>query len=346
MAQRAGKSKSRDTTPYDSQWKAAITALSRPFMDLFFPQISAEIDWTRGWEPLDKDLRPDRTDDVVGVREPDLIFRVYRLDGQESWVAIHIEFQSHKQDSATLAERVWVYFTRIRQRYGRKVCSLVLLGDLDPDWELYPFNEELWGCRCQLTFPVAKLLRLEPLLDTDQALCRNPFSWIVRLHLAAKRSTPTDGRRRAFKLHYLRELFCAMKDGRLNEDDWKTVQDIHAFHDGILSLSAESDKLFRDELERDKEVKMIRQQEPRLTMFQRWELEDERERTKEAEKAAKEAEKAAEKAAREARKAIKAGEKATRLAERQAKEERRRAEQAEREVARLRAELEALKSRE
>ena len=313
MAKRTGKTQAEDTTPYDSQWKAAISDLSRPFMQLFFPQIAAEIDWGKDWTPLDKELRPRRVRDAVGVREPDLIFEVYRLSGEESWVAIHIEFQAHQQNAATLAERVWVYFTRIRQRYGRKVCSLVLLGDIEPHTRWQPFQEELWGCKCTLTFPVARLLKLEARLDQPE-LSANPFSWIVRLHLAAKRSTGSQAKRQAYKRHYLIELHRAIEDGRLDSNDAETIRRILIFHDEILLLSAENDKLFEEESEQDEEIKMIKQEKEPAGMLNRWALQAEREKTRQAEE--------------------------------MAKQERERADKAEREVALLKAEIEALRSRE
>ena len=293
MAKRTGKTQPEDTTPYDSQWKAAISELSCPFMQLFFPQIAAEIDWDKDWTPLDKELRPRKVRDAVGVREPDLIFAVHRLNGEASRVSIHIEFQAHQENAATLAERVWVYFTRIRQRYGKKVCSLVLLGDIEPNTRWQPFHEELWGCRCSLTFPVARLLDLEERLEQAE-LSANPFSWIVRLHLAAKRSTGLPTRRRAYKRYYLIELHRAIEDGRLDRNDADTVWRILVFHDEILSLNAENDKLFREESEQDEEIKMIKQEKKRpMGMLERWDLEEAQEKAKQAEEAAKQAEEAA-----------------------------------------------------
>ena len=292
MAKRTGKTQPEDTTPYDSQWKAAISELSCPFMQLFFPQIAAEIDWDKDWTPLDKELRPRKLRDAVGVREPDLIFGVHRLDGEAGWVTIHIEFQAHQENAAMLAQRVWVYFTRIRQRYGRKVCSLVLLGDIEPHTRWQPFEEELWGCKCTLTFPVARLLELEERLDQPE-LSTNPFSWIVRLHLAAKRSTGLPTKRQAYKRQYLIELHCAIEDGRLDRNDAETIRRILIFHDEILSLSAENDKLFEEESEQDEEIKMIKQEQKPAGMLNRWALEAEREKTKQAEEAAKQAEETA-----------------------------------------------------
>ena len=118
----------------------------------------------------------------------------------------------------------------------------------------------------------------------------------------------------AYKRQYLIELHRALEDGRLDSNDAETVRRILIFHDEILSLNAESDKLFREESEQDEEIKMIKQEKEPAGMLNRWALQAEREKTRQAEE--------------------------------MAKQERERADKAEREVALLKAEIEALRSRE
>ncbi len=45
-------------TDYDSPWKEALDRYFEQCMAFFFPQAHAEIDWTRGYEMLDKELQP------------------------------------------------------------------------------------------------------------------------------------------------------------------------------------------------------------------------------------------------------------------------------------------------
>ena len=99
-----------------------------------------------------------------------------------------------------------------------------------------------------------------------------------------------------------------------DSNDAETIRRILIFHDEILSLSAENDKLFEEESEQDEEIKMIKQEIEPAVMLNRWALQAEREKTRHAEE--------------------------------MAKQERERADKAEREVALLKAEIEALRSRE
>lgn len=45
------------TDEYDSPWKEAIERFFKPFLLFFFPQVHNEIDWSKGYEFLDKELQ-------------------------------------------------------------------------------------------------------------------------------------------------------------------------------------------------------------------------------------------------------------------------------------------------
>jgi len=42
---------------YDSPWKDILTVYFEQFLAFFFPKIMQEIDWSRGYNSLDKELR-------------------------------------------------------------------------------------------------------------------------------------------------------------------------------------------------------------------------------------------------------------------------------------------------
>ena len=58
--------------------------------------------------------------------------RVWRKNGDEAWVLIHIEVQT--QPDAEFPKRMFGYNTRIFAVYNRTVVSLAILADDDPDW--------------------------------------------------------------------------------------------------------------------------------------------------------------------------------------------------------------------
>jgi hypothetical protein len=46
------------STDYDSPWKEALDAYFEPFLALLFPEVHRPIDWSRGYESLDKEFPP------------------------------------------------------------------------------------------------------------------------------------------------------------------------------------------------------------------------------------------------------------------------------------------------
>jgi hypothetical protein len=61
----------RPATDYDSPWKEALDRYFERCMAFFFPQAHADIDWTRGYEMLDKEGRRLPETDAC-LQQPDL----------------------------------------------------------------------------------------------------------------------------------------------------------------------------------------------------------------------------------------------------------------------------------
>jgi hypothetical protein len=80
--------------------------------------------------------------------------RVWRKDGNEAWILIHIEAQGPVD--AEFAKRMYVYRYRLYDRYDRPVVSLAVLGDERKNWRPEHFGYELWGCKKRLEFPIIK----------------------------------------------------------------------------------------------------------------------------------------------------------------------------------------------
>ena len=96
---------------HDSPWKQALQHFLEPFLALFFPQIHADIDWTRGYEWLDHELRKIKPKDKVGRRDADALVKVWHKDGGERWLLIHIEVQARRESG--FPRRMFVYHYRI-----------------------------------------------------------------------------------------------------------------------------------------------------------------------------------------------------------------------------------------
>lgn len=136
---------------YDSAWKEAIERFIEEFFSFFFPRAHAGIDWSRGYEFLDKELQQVVRDAEVGRRLADKLVKVWSKDGEEAWVLVHIEVQEDVEK--TFAKRMYIYNYRIFDRYDRKVVSLAVLADRQKGWRPTGYGYELWGSRWVSRFP-------------------------------------------------------------------------------------------------------------------------------------------------------------------------------------------------
>ena len=62
-------------------------------MALFLLSSHAQIDWSRGFEFLDKELRKITADTAVGRRLVDKLVKVWLKSIDEVWALVHVEIQ-------------------------------------------------------------------------------------------------------------------------------------------------------------------------------------------------------------------------------------------------------------
>ncbi|MFV2070285.1 MAG: hypothetical protein ACC645_25240, partial [Pirellulales bacterium] len=76
---------------FDGPWKESLDVYFESFLQLCFPAIHREIDWGRGYQPLDKELQKLSPQGETGHRIVDKLMRVWRTPGDEEWILVHIE---------------------------------------------------------------------------------------------------------------------------------------------------------------------------------------------------------------------------------------------------------------
>ncbi len=109
---------------YDSPWKDLLDRWQRRFLEFFFPEVAADIDWSRGYEFLDKELQKVTRRAAVGRRYVDKLVKVWRRGGEETWVLIHTEIQGNRE--ADFPHRLYTYHSRLSDRYQHPVATLVV----------------------------------------------------------------------------------------------------------------------------------------------------------------------------------------------------------------------------
>jgi hypothetical protein len=232
---------------FDSPWKEALDLYFQAFLAFFFPLIHNDIDWSRGFEMLDKELQQIAPRGAQGRRYVDKLVKVWRRNGQLVWVLIHIEVQTQRERGFT--RRLYTYNTRIADHYNRTVATLSVLADDDPNWRPSIYQAELWGWSVRMTFPPVKLLdyaNRETELEGD----RNPFARIVLAHLKALETRHDPARRRDWKFRLVRGLY---EQGFEAED----VRQLFRLIDWLMELPRALNNLFWDEVKAFEEERNV-----------------------------------------------------------------------------------------
>src|SRR4051812_40936414 len=96
---------------HDQLFKELLQAFFREFMELFFPNVAARLDFSRVTF-LDKEMFTDlpRGDQ----READLVAQVYTLEGQPEIILTHIEVEARRRSS--FPERMSEYYWMLKLR--------------------------------------------------------------------------------------------------------------------------------------------------------------------------------------------------------------------------------------
>ncbi|KAF3887197.1 MULTISPECIES: RpnC/YadD family protein [Nostocales] len=235
-------------TDYDSPWKDIIERFFPRFLEFFFPDAYAVIDWTRPFEFLDTELQQLEPDAEIGKRLVDKVAKVWLIDGEKAWILIHIEVQG--QYDRQFAQRMYIYNYRLFDRHKQKVISLAVLADEEASWRPSSYGYALAGCRVSLEFPVVKLLDYEAQWQILEQ-STNPFSVVVMAHLKTKATHSNPENRLKWKLNIVKELF---ERGYSRED----VLDLFRFIDWIMVLPEELVRSFKQEVRSYEEAQRMR----------------------------------------------------------------------------------------
>lgn len=242
-------------TEFDSPWKDILEFYFEEFLHFFLPTAHTEIDWNRPPEFLDKELQQVVRDAELGRRLADKLVKVWRKNGAETWVLIHVEVQS--QDEADFAERMFVYHYRIYDRYRRTVVSLAVLGDERRNWKPDEFGYQLWETKVDFNFKVVKLLDYSDRWS-ELETSRSPFAIVVVAHLKAQETKNDRLERKRWKLALIRRLY---------EQNYTRSEVINLFQfiDWVMSLPQELEEEFWQAVKQLEEERSM----PYITSVQR-----------------------------------------------------------------------------
>jgi hypothetical protein len=236
-----------DQAHFDESWKEAMDLYFQPFLAFFFPEVHVLIAWDRPIEFLDKELERLIPESEIGRRVADKLVKVWKLNGEETFILIHCEIQS--QEEKDFAERMFIYHYRIFDAYRKPVISLAVLGDERSSWRPNQFGYSLGGSQIQLNFPIVKLIDYEQRWAELEA-SDDPIAIMVMAHLRTKSTAGDPQSRKQWKWILTRRLF----------ERWYSREDvIRLFRliDWMMTLPPELKREFKQELDQFEEERKM-----------------------------------------------------------------------------------------
>src|SRR3990172_509418 len=84
-------------TEEDSAWKDILDTHFEAFIEFFFPEIHRDIDWSRGYETLDKELDVILRGSRRRKRLADKLVKVHLRSDPQAAIHLHVEVQKRPE---------------------------------------------------------------------------------------------------------------------------------------------------------------------------------------------------------------------------------------------------------
>jgi len=181
---------------------------------------------------------------LKGAKYVDKLAKVYLKCGEEQWILIHIEVQGYPDKGFSL--RMFRYFYRIFDRYGKRIVSLAISTGKEKALKEGEFKLEFYGSGVRFRYLSFRLLDYDrDELEKDS----NPISLVV-LASREKERAKQRGEKFNTKLYLIRKLY----ERGYGKDQ---IRALFEFIDWILQLSGEEEKLIWKEIKELEGVKKM-----------------------------------------------------------------------------------------
>lgn len=165
----------------DTLWKALLEDIFDFFLLFFFKEEAKIFDLERGFEFLDKELEEVfSADERAHPRFVDKLVKVFTKEGKEEWVLVHVEVQGY--NDADFARRMFTYFYRILDRYGKFVTSIAIYTGSNRNYMPDVYKYSFLGIENTFRYNVYKVIDQDAneLTKND-----NPFALVILTVLIA-----------------------------------------------------------------------------------------------------------------------------------------------------------------
>jgi hypothetical protein len=229
----------RGTNNRNSPWKDIIEDYFPEFMAFFLPQVAASIDWTRGYQFLDRELRKAIKIASDEQRYVDKLVKVWDGKANKStWILLHIEVED--QAKSDFALRMYSYQYQLFDQYHRKVATFAILTDNDFEWRPSAYQYALHGSELIWRYTTIKLIDYQSQWAT-LAQSNNLFAVVVMAQLKALQ-TRNRSRQRYF---WKSQLIRALNNHRYSD---KQIFQLLRFIDWLMLLPPKLDEKLTTEI--------------------------------------------------------------------------------------------------
>lgn len=165
----------------DSLWKGILENVFDDFLFFFFDNADELFDIEKGFQFLDKELEQlFPMPEGEAPKFVDKLVKVFRKEGIEEWMLIHIEVQGY--DDKDFAKRMFTYFYRILDKYGMPITAFAIFTDTNKKFHPKAYEYHSFGTSNIYTFNTYKVIEQdEALLEKD----KNPFAIVILTVLVA-----------------------------------------------------------------------------------------------------------------------------------------------------------------
>lgn len=167
----------------DSLWKAILEDIFDDFLLYFFKENAALFDFDKGFTFLDKELEQlFPAQDSAAPKFVDKLVKVFTKDGTEGWLLVHIEVQDY--NDGNFAERMYTYFYRIKDTYGKPVTSIAIFTDGNKSFRPNVYEYGFLGTSVRYQYNTFKVIDQD---EAELAKDDNPFAMVILIVLLALR---------------------------------------------------------------------------------------------------------------------------------------------------------------
>jgi len=185
----------------DELWKAIIEEFFVEFLELFYPTLIPQIDFTKEFDFLDKDLPKlfPKAEEIA--RKADRIVKVPLIGGGSQWLIIHIEIQGYKDPK--FARRMFTYYYRLADRFDIPIAAMVIYSDNNKKNRVNKYETSCFNT--QLLYKFDTYVIVDHTTEEYEAM-DNPFAIIFQTALTGILGNKKDEELLELKIQLFRKL--------------------------------------------------------------------------------------------------------------------------------------------